>query len=240
MSFLDFDHDTPLNKAHRYARQAVDNEKSFKFELALTSHSKAIDYLKQALELSTHEKARESLQAQIAFHEKQSKLVNQRRECFKKKAEEYYRRKGEAQKKKDSLIDANQENPVNPSNEHETNQIYLESEIYRVIEQHDSLLDFLSRDKNSDSSISSQSVTASYKTGSKMAKSDKMVIEELKINNEQLRALVQQLVSELDKLQKENHQLKVEVISSNQANEQPHFVFNLPELHPLEPPKLLY
>lgn len=103
----------------------------------------------------------------------------------------------------------------------------LETEIYRVIEEHDSLLQLLSeRGQNPDSSTVSASTLSgsAYKSGNKIPKGDKTVIEELKVSNEQLRMLVHQLFGELEKTQLDKMLLEKEVQSlklrlSNQGEE---------------------
>lgn len=103
----------------------------------------------------------------------------------------------------------------------------LETEIYRVIEEHDSLLQLLSeRGQNPDSNTASTSTLSgsAYKSGNKVPKGDKTVIEELKVSNEQLRQLVHQLFGELEKTQLEKKLLEKEVESlklklSNQGEE---------------------
>lgn len=114
------------------------------------------------------------------------------------------------------------------------------------MDEHDSLLQVLMR-RGSDESDGSRTVTASlsgsttsstasYKVANKVPKGDATIIEELRGSNEQLRILVEQLVTELSVLRLENERLKNQVsdLQSEQVSGQ------LPHLPPLEPPKLLY
>lgn len=115
----------------------------------------------------------------------------------------------------------------------------LETEIYRVIEEHDSLLQLLSERGTEPSTSNTASTTtlsgsACYKSGIKIPKGDKTVIEELKVSNDQLRQLVHQLFGELEKTQLEKKLLEKEVESlkqklNNQSDE-------CPGLPPLQPP----
>lgn len=75
----------------------------------------------------------------------------------------------------------------------------------------------------------------SYRSGGKVPKGDKTIIEELQVSNEQLRILVEQLVTELAALRAENERLNNQV--ADLMNEQSS---HLPQLPPLEQPKLLY
>lgn len=194
--------------------------------------------------LSSNEKARESLDAQVSYHESRLVLIEQRKEYFKKKADEYQKRKADAllkKQQKDSLNSEGTHVQGDDISNGEHNQVYLESEIYRVIEEHDSLLQFLIEHQDGPSDRkqdTASSLNSSYKSGAKVPKCDKMVIEELRMNNDQLRQLVQQLVGELEKVQKENHQMRVELITFRA--EKVSAICPLPELPPLEPPKLLY
>lgn len=226
----------------------------------------SIDFLKEALMTCSSEKARESLEAQINFHESRLKLIEQRKDYFKKKVDDYQKRKTDAAPVKKHPASAaaakgssfEDVQGVEEDGSGEVNQIYLESEIYRVIEEHDSLLNFLIERNESSSeteknktigshvrtqeeiaSHGSSALNLSYTNGSKVPKNDRTVIEELKTNNDQLRQLVHQLVGELEKLQVENHQLRIDLIGS-QAEKMMSNVSALPELPPLEPPKLLY
>ena len=131
----------------------------------------------------------------------------------------------------------------------------IETRIIQAMEEHDSLLQVLlekhnpSRPEKSpgkesvvsppSSSSSSSSLSASIKSGSKVAKGDKTIIEELKTSNEHLRLLVMQLVSQLELLQQENQLLskKISILESESTNND---TCTLPQLPPLETPQLFY
>lgn len=117
--------------------------------------------------------------------------------------------------------------------------------IVQAMDEHDSLLQVLlqkgGREETSAAGISSPtasmsgSTTASYRSGGKVPKGDKTIIEELQVSNEQLRILVEQLVNELAALRNENDRLRNQV--TDLMNDQSS---HLPQLPPLEQPKLLY
>lgn len=117
--------------------------------------------------------------------------------------------------------------------------------IVRVMDEHDSLLQVLISKGDRETketalpaespSSSMSGSSASYRSASKVPKGDKTIIEELQVSNEQLRILVEQLVNELSALRSENQRLSLQV--ADLLNEQSS---NLPQLPPLEQPKLLY
>lgn len=117
--------------------------------------------------------------------------------------------------------------------------------IVRAMDEHDSLLQVLLHKGTHDadescvatvtSSTSSMSASgASYRSASKIPKGDKTIIEELQTSNEQLRILVEQLVNELAALRAENVRLNDQIADLMNDSS------NLPQLPPLEQPKLLY
>lgn len=107
----------------------------------------------------------------------------------------------------------------------------IDTRIIRAMEEHDSLLQVL-MDKHTIKETNT-SISESVKSGSKIAKGDKTIIEELKTSNEHLRLLITQLVSELELLQQENQMLKKQ--SKREEGACP-----LPQLPPLDTPKLFY
>lgn len=120
----------------------------------------------------------------------------------------------------------------------------LGTRIVQAMDEHDSLLQVLlqkgSRADEASATASSPSAsmsgsTASYRSGGKVPKGDKTIIEELQVSNEQLRILVEQLVNELAALRTENERLNHQV--ADLMNDQSS---NLTQLPPLEQPQLLY
>lgn len=136
------------------------------------------------------------------------------------------------------------------SEEHE--QKY--QELFHVMSEQNSLLNYLIGQKHPDAQSGTDSSNRSsptnelkFKSGNRKPKEDKEIIEELNTVNEKLKNWVHHLVENLEKAQQEIHGLKDENsqlqkelsamkasfvnCNANQA---------IPELPPLEPPKLLY
>ena len=111
------------------------------------------------------------------------------------------------------------------------------------MDEHDSLLQVLlqkgSPERNAlpDSASSLSSSNASYHSGSKVPKGDKTIIEELRTSNDQLRILVEQLVTELGALRTENERLSNQL--SDLMNDQS-CSSRVTQLPPLEQPTLFY
>ena len=126
-------------------------------------------------------------------------------------------------------------------------------ELFHVMQEHNELLNCLIGQKQpSDVQSTSNSPSRAsptgemkFKSGTRKPKEDKEVIEELKTVNDKLRQWVHHLVEGVERAQQEIRQLKDEngslrkelttlktTLSSNNKT--------IPELPPLEPPKLLY
>lgn len=218
----------------------------------------------EALDDNTNPKSRESLEAQMQDNRTRVELLKKRKMVAKQKWEEEKRRY-ESREKQSSFDMSKLSHGLPPASD--SNQTQLESEIYRVLEEHDSLLQFWmdnnTRDGKGDKQpetatpSTSSSLVNSYQSGSKLSKGDKTVIEELRMSNDQLRILVHQLLSELEKLQhekqvlmKEIHEMKCDRLNQkyNQSSDQTSGSSSasssgqhmIPQLPPLEPPKLLY
>ena len=116
-------------------------------------------------------------------------------------------------------------------------KVGLETRIIRAMEEQDSLLQVLIQKR--DTTNTSPTASTSFKSGSKVAKDDKTIIEELQTSNQHLRHLVTQLVSQLESIQSENLNLKKEVsiLRSESVNRDS---CSLPQLPPLETPQLFY
>lgn len=114
----------------------------------------------------------------------------------------------------------------------------LQLEIHRRIEEYDSLLQLLMRKNVSGSSSSiespfsgaqprsgsisdSTSISESlYRSASKVPKNDKVVIEELRMNNTQLRQLIEKLFNDSDAVKRENEMLKARLDVQEESNRQ--------------------
>jgi len=252
---MDFDPSSPLNLAHMRERQAEDHVKAERFDSAVDALGKAASHFKDALNLTTNIKARESIQSQIQRCQLQIDLVKKKKQLALKRMEDNCR-------KRDLLSQQQQVKSAgkmvkNLALEDGGNIVKdgLELRIIQAMKEHDSLLQVLlekqecqspsgTTDKDQfngsvSASSSSSSLNASYQTGSRRPKGDKTIIEELKTSNEQLRQLINQLVSQLETLQLENQLLakEIAILKSEQANRD---TCSLPQLPPLEPPKILY
>lgn len=126
-------------------------------------------------------------------------------------------------------------------------------ELFHVMQEHNELLNCLIGQKqNSDVQSTSNSPSRSsptgeikFKSGVRKPKEDKEVIEELKTVNDKLRQWVHHLVENMEKAQNEirhlkdeNGHLRKELTTLKNAPSSSNKT--LPELPPLEPPKLLY
>jgi len=85
--------------------------------------------------------------------------------------------------------------------------------IYRNIDENDSLLEFLMRGQDAPAVQAKEAapVTTSVLQGRKTPKNETTVIEELQVNNRELRALVDQLITDLEDTRSENLQLRERV-----------------------------
>ncbi|RWS04329.1 nuclear receptor-binding factor 2-like protein [Dinothrombium tinctorium] len=255
--------DSPLNKSHRFERKAEDLAKCGRFDEAINYHRKAKECLLEAKQLTRSNSAISSIEAQINFHENQEKILAHRQAVIRSRVDAYKekqqrqlqqqqqqqsRKKCEQQMfgKEDRNVSSLHSKAIfrNDSAQFENNEeVEIEQKIYRTIEENDSLVQFLicreddccASSPKDDSSKSGAMTLSNYKTGNKVPKDDKTVIEELRTNNQQLRELIHELIGELEKLRKENSDLKNEVKKCREEQ-----ISYIPELPPLEPPNLLY
>lgn len=79
---MDFDPDSPLNRAHTRERQAEDHFKAERFDSATDCYTKSISNLKDALSLTSNAKARESIEAQIQKNENRIQLAHKKKELL--------------------------------------------------------------------------------------------------------------------------------------------------------------
>lgn len=216
------------------------------------------EHISSALLNTSCEQMKASLRTQKEFHLSQEKLLKQRELCETQKKINYKQELINIQLLREKFgVYNNFNNNTNNSNNSNSNETQLEfdkmdkkcleMELFRVMEEHDSLLQFLINKKSDDVSelqteppiISSTSSESVYKSGAKKPKDDKTTIEELQTVNEKLRQLVFQLLGELEKSQKDNIVLQVENQKLKEENRNT-LSSTLPELPPLEPPALLY
>ncbi|XP_022246609.1 nuclear receptor-binding factor 2-like isoform X1 [Limulus polyphemus] len=199
--------------AHQQSRKADYYLRSGKFEEAISCHQRAADLLDDALKQTSSDKARESLVLQRDFHFRQKAVVQykQNQQDATKKAAENL--KADVAR----LKTANEEEP--PGEQHPLNSENIQLAIFRTMAENDSLLQFLiqpnvttnSETVNSDCVMESKSYDSIIRGAIKTPKDDKTLIEELRVNNEELKKLVQQLIGKLEKASQENQNLRVTI-----------------------------
>lgn len=188
--------------------------------------------LQEALALTTNSRSLESLKLQRDYHLRQKEIILVKKEQYEnyKKAIENHRHK------------ITTHSNIDFEDNHDNGSTSLQVAIYRTMEEADSLLNLLVKKSscaNSDSeSLKSFSTTdtddrlvsidtidssnSNAVVGTKHAKDENTVIEELKILNEQLHSLVYRLVTQLDASMREAdvlkeriHQLESEKLKGN-------------------------
>ncbi|KAG5890958.1 hypothetical protein JTB14_026313 [Gonioctena quinquepunctata] len=197
-----------LNKAHQQQRRADTLLRQKKFDDCIECHKHAAELLAEACNSTENVRSLESLSLQKEYHQKQIDVVQM------KKAQaqlEHYRKTIHAQKRKISLSSNDLES--------QNGEGGLEATIYRTIEVHDSLIDYLGKRGNSDNdSLKSYSTSDTEEkndkesstriVGNKHPKDDAQIIEELKVLSGQLRNSVQSLLVQLDDRNREIEKLK--------------------------------
>ncbi|CAG9835742.1 unnamed protein product [Diabrotica balteata] len=196
-----------LNKAHQQQRRAEALLRQKKYEDCIECHKQAIQLLEDSLTLTENARSLESLKLQKEYHKKQIDFVQM------KKAQsqiENHKKLAQLQKRRISV----------PSNDPENGE-GLEAAIYRTIEVHDSLIDYLGKRGGSDNdSIKSYSTSDNEEKlekettqviGNKHPKDDSQIIEELKVLSGQLRDSVKCLLIQLDDRNREIEKLRATI-----------------------------
>lgn len=159
------------------------------------------EYLQEAMKICQCAKAIESLSLQHDSHKKAENIINSRRgenNCLKEKLE----------KDSETIMEAKPTNIEQPhSSDSWTEE--LQAAIYKTINTQDSLLQFLFQD--SMPSVIQQSKDEMVKSAIKIPKNDKMIIEELRTNNEELKKMMKSMIEEIEMCKKENVQLREEL-----------------------------
>lgn len=209
-----------LNKAHIQYRRAENYLRYRRFEEAIECHNKAADLLQDALSLTENPRSLESLKLQRDYHLRQKQIV-----LVKKEQYDNYKKAIENQRQRMRC----HSNAAFEDN-FEQGSTSLQVAIYRTMEEADSLLNLLVKKNNGGNSDSESLKSFSTDTderllsidtidssnsnavvGSKHPKDDSIVIEELRILNGQLHALVYKLVTQLDASTREVDMLKEHV-----------------------------
>ncbi|KAF5269344.1 hypothetical protein FQA39_LY08736 [Lamprigera yunnana] len=206
-----------LNKAHLQYRKAENYLRCRKFEEAIECHNNAADLLQESLSLTENPRSIESLKLQRDYHLRQKQIVLVKKEQF-----DNYKKAIENQRQR-------MQNNSNITFEDNLEQgsTSLQVAIYKTMEEADSLLNLLIKrgsGANSDSEslrsfstdtderlLSIDTIDSSNSNAlvcTKHPKDDSVVIEELRILNGQLHALVYKLVTQLDASTREVDMLK--------------------------------
>ncbi|XP_071448138.1 nuclear receptor-binding factor 2 [Hetaerina americana] len=209
-----------LNLAHQQHRRAEAHLRYRRFDEAIKCHKEASRLLEEAMKLTNVAKALESLTLQRDYHIQQESVIKMKSNCYEK-----HLKSAACDHKK--II--NPEIPVQPERESH----HLQAEIYKTMEEADSLLQILLKKGtlskevlgNKENNLPENTVTeqeavarlepSEWKpcmSGSRLPKDDQTVIEELRVVNEQLRSQVVQLLEDLDLCHKENDHLKRRIL----------------------------
>ncbi|XP_003742626.1 nuclear receptor-binding factor 2 [Galendromus occidentalis] len=214
---LQLDCEVHIDLAHRERRRADRLLQSHRFDEAISAHQDAITQLEKVLAFAKDPVVNESIQLQIAFHNRQQLIVACRREkqrsLLKRQASvSYCRETGEVIEIAEMALPDQTD-----QDQDETNT----TKMHMLFNQNADLLQQLYR-KSKDS---------------KSQNSDCQVIDELRANNTELRKMLGHLASDNCALRRRNRELRdeIEFLRSklNQV-EQPRLV--IPELAPLERP----
>ncbi|CAG9815765.1 unnamed protein product [Phaedon cochleariae] len=196
-----------LNKAHQQQRRAEALLRQKKFDDCIECHKQAADLLADAFNSTENIRSLESLRLQREYHQKQIDKVKMKKSQAQM---EQYKKSLHIQKRKNNELQA------------QDGEGGLEAAIYRTIEVHDSLIDYLGKRGGSDNdSLKSYSTsdteekldkeTCTQIIGNKHPKDDAQIIEELKVLSGQLRDSVQCLLVQLDDRNKEIETLRATI-----------------------------
>uniref|UniRef100_A0A1B6MUV3 Nuclear receptor-binding factor 2 MIT domain-containing protein n=1 Tax=Graphocephala atropunctata TaxID=36148 RepID=A0A1B6MUV3_9HEMI len=199
---------SPLLLAHQNDRKADNHILCKRFDDALSCHKTAAELLLHAMQLTSVTRAVEALHLQYDYHKRQEDIVQVKKVQFEihKKIVEYQRRKMTMEKKTTQKEKKDQD---------------LQWAIFRTMEEADSLLGMLVPKEVLEAELSTS-------PGHKRPKDDRIVIEELHTLNTQLRALVSQLLAQLEASERQVEALKIRLRTYEEDDSR------LPELPPLE------
>lgn len=223
------------------------------------------ELIKEALDEVQNPNIIESLGAQQRYHESQETILRQRQKYLiaqiadlRKRREEMEQRENQDVMNKLNKVASNKElndggssggrSKSNSESEGHARPQGLETQIFRVLDEHDSLLQILVQRKHinkldlddSVDEIDGSQAMAAISSSRLIPKNDKVVIEELQTVNEQLRDLVAKLIGELERSQAEIRALRTENEKLKAENESHKRFDVLGELPPLERPILPY
>ncbi|XP_063221322.1 nuclear receptor-binding factor 2-like isoform X1 [Bacillus rossius redtenbacheri] len=186
-----------LNVAHQQHRRAEAHVQFRRFDEAVVCHRRAAEKIGEAMKATKVPRSLESLQLQQEYHLRQEEIVRLKKaqfEMYKMAVESHRLKMAHTLNKQEQVF-------VEPRDDASNLQIA----IYRTMEEADSLLDLLVERRGADSDTDSEceqleagGMEAAVAGATKRPKDDRTVIEELRTLNHQLRALVFQLVTQLD------------------------------------------
>lgn len=188
-------------QAHHQHRRADVSMRQGRYNDAIQRHLRAADLLEQAVKFSSSTKGKESLKLQSQYHRRQKLLINnlkQRHEAVLKALEKH---------------EMNAPKLCNPNMAREIVPNCLKLKVNSIMDDADSLVDLLVKkyqddtNKEPEPEIDMKQLSI-IETVYKDPKNDKMVMEELKTVNHQLREVIMQLLSQLDASEHENRNLK--------------------------------
>uniref|UniRef100_A0A1B6CK25 Nuclear receptor-binding factor 2 MIT domain-containing protein n=1 Tax=Clastoptera arizonana TaxID=38151 RepID=A0A1B6CK25_9HEMI len=212
--------DSPLFLAHQNDRKAETHIRYKRFDEAAVCHQKASGFLLQAMQLTSVSRALESLQLQHDYHLRQKDIIRIKKVQFelKKKYLDYKNRRMTTHKK-----------------EKKSQSDDLQSHIFRIMDETDSLLSFLQikiEENNVDVKPSTSEKPPA--SGQRKLKSEQAIMEELNSLNTELRNLIKQLFAELQSSERQVEALRIRL----KAYEEDFPA--LPDLTPLEIPQYEY
>ncbi|CAM4707425.1 unnamed protein product [Leuciscus chuanchicus] len=174
--------DSPLNLAHQQCRKADRLVAAGKFEDAISCHRKAAELLKEAMKLTECEQARLSLELQRDSHIKQQRLIEER----------WKRAKREDKPRTLQHVSSSDQTPrrhLQPGGTAQPSEREYDTWLYLL--------------KN-------KGTVPEPCTGSKAQKDDKTRLEEQQTTINDLRKLVDRLVSDNERLKQENERILAE------------------------------
>lgn len=196
--------DAPLNLAHQHQRKAEYFTKRQNYDAAVSHHKNAQELLLQAFSETSSSSAQESIRLQVDYHSRQQVIIQHRQ----KEAERRHQQVLEIKQKKEN------ETESLPKKSETSVTKELRMQAMKAMVKHDSLLEgvftgtLFSSDNCSTDEVMSHSVGNVVKTGVKSPKDDAVRLEELRINNDELKRILFVLISEVEKCHAENKQLR--------------------------------
>ncbi|XP_069139886.1 nuclear receptor-binding factor 2-like [Argopecten irradians] len=199
--------DSALNSAHQQGRKADMMLKSGKPEEAIFCHRRAAEYLLQAMQLSTCMKAKDSISLQHKFHLRQQDLIQERVTKLQV-----------LQEKKSNKKDLTQSQGT------QTDLLNLDDSrncldaASQALSDTDSVLEYLINREKQERGLLSPIQPEKQKIAKTHPRDDKTVIEELTLQNAELRKHVHVLIKDLDECKGDNEFLLQRVLTADRPD----------------------